>query len=94
MWKKIPWGIIAGVCAILFFFATLAVVALYVINSGVAAQTNQTATIFATWYQTLIFIVDIIVFLGFGGSFTMYILKVKNKLPDTELPNRDKENTV
>ncbi len=92
MLKKIPWGIIAGVCVMIVFYATVAVVALYIVNSGVAAQTNQTTTIFGTWYQTLIFVVDLFAVLGFCGSLTMFVLKRLGKLPESG--NEAKEGAV
>lgn len=80
--KKIPWGILAGVAAMVVFFATAAVVILFVVLNGVAGQTNGSTTIFGTWYQTLIFVIDIIGILAFSGALTMFILKALGKLPD------------
>ena len=73
--KKLPWGIIAGICAIVVFFATVGVIAAFIILNSIASQTNNSATLFDAWYQTLAFIVDIIAVLGLVGSVVMYILK-------------------
>ena len=80
--KKIPWGILAGVAAMVVFFATAAVVILFVVLNGVAGQTNGSTTIFGTWYQTLIFVIDIIGILAFSGALTIFILKALGKLPE------------
>lgn len=73
--KKIPWGILSGLFGILFFYVTLVVVALYIILGKVAAQTTQAASLFGTWYQTLLFILDILFGVLFLASLVFYILK-------------------
>ena len=77
--KKVPWGIIAGACAIAAFFAIVGTVALHIVFNGIAAQTNETASLFGQWYQVLLFVVDIIAGLGFIGSTVMYFLTAKGK---------------
>ena len=75
--KKIPWGIIAGACAIVVFYATAGVIAAFIILNSIAAQTNNSATLFDAWYQTLAFVVDIVFAVGLIGSLVMYVLKEK-----------------
>ena len=75
--KKLPWGIIMGVCAMLVFFLTVVTIAVYMLLNGVAAQTNDTASFFGEWYQVLMFVFDIVFALGFAGSLTMFILREK-----------------
>ena len=82
--RKLPWGIIMGVCAMLVFFLTVGTVAAYIILNGVAAQTNETASLFGEWYQVLMFVFDIIFVLCFAGSLTMYILKERGRLGEAE----------
>ena len=74
--RKIPWGILAGICAIVVFFATIGTVAAFIVLNSIAGQTNTTATMFDEWWQTLLFVADIVFVLGFAGSLTMYILGV------------------
>lgn len=45
--KKMPWGIIAGICAMSVFFLTAAMIILFFVLDGVAAQTNTTAGLFS-----------------------------------------------
>ena len=72
--KNIPFGIISGSLWIVAFFSVIGSVIAYAINAGIAAQTNRTATIFSTWYQTLLFVVAVISLLGAIVSFVMYCL--------------------
>lgn len=71
--KKFPWGMIAGSCSIAIFYLTAAIILVYVIFSGIAAATNETTTIFATWWQTLMFVVDVICVCAFAFSISMWI---------------------
>ena len=72
--KKIPWGILSGLFGIFSFYLTIAVVALYLILGKVAAQTTQAASLFGTWYQTLLFVLDLVFVLLFLVSLVLYIL--------------------
>lgn len=77
--KKVPWGIIAGACAMVAVFATTAFVGLYIILGGVAAQTNEVLGLFDEWYQSLLFAVAIICFAVMVVSIVMYVLKKLGK---------------
>ena len=70
---RVPFGILAGIFGIFSFYDTIGVVALYIINSKVSAQTSQTATLFDTWYQTSMFILDIVFVIIFLSSLFFYI---------------------
>lgn len=75
--KKFPWGIIAGACAIAVFYATAAIIILFMVGSGVKGQTNETASLFDEWYQTLLFVADLIFFLAMAASSVMSVLTKK-----------------
>lgn len=77
LWKKIPWGIIAGACGILCFYLTAAVIGVNFVFTQVNGQTGQIATIFDTWWQTLIFIFDVLFGIVFVGSIASFIVKKK-----------------
>lgn len=77
--KKLPWGIIAGICAMIVFFTVTGTVAAFIVLNGIAAQTNETATLFDEWWQTALFVADIVFALGLVGSCTMYVLRIKAK---------------
>ncbi len=83
--KKIPWGIIMGVCAMFVFFLTVGVIAVYILLNGIAAQTNEVASFFGEWYQVVMFVFDILFFLGFVGSVVLYVLRETGKLDKEEV---------
>ncbi len=78
--KKLPWGIIAGICAIIAFFAIAGTVAAFIILNSIAGQTHTEASLFGEWYQILLFAIDIIALLGLVGSVIMYVLRRKVNL--------------
>lgn len=77
--KKLPWGIFAGICAMLLFFMTGGFVGIYVVFSAIAAQTNSAFSPFENWYQVLMFIVDILALVGFVFSLVMYIRRKREE---------------
>ena len=76
---RIPFGILAGISGILLFYDTIGIVTLYIIFGRVSAQTAQTATIFDSWYQILMFIFDIIFLIIFGIFLFFFIKNKKDK---------------
>ena len=77
--KKMRWGIVAGVAAIIVVFATVAFIALGIILGGVAAQTNEVAGMFDEWYQVLLFVVDVVCGVIMIGSIVLFVLKKLGK---------------
>lgn len=78
--KKLPWGIIAGICAMVVFFATVGTIAAFIILNSIAGQTHTEASLFGEWYQIVLFAVDILAALGLAGSFAMFVLRQKENL--------------
>lgn len=79
--NKIPWGIVASAAGILCFYLTVAVFGVNFIFTQVNGQTGQAATIFDTWWQTMIFVFDIVCIVVFAGSLALFIrkkIKAKN----------------
>lgn len=72
--KKVPWGIIAGICAIIAFFAVVGTVAAFLVLDGIAGATNMSATLFDEWYQTILFVMSILSVLGLIASVVMWVL--------------------
>lgn len=58
--KKTPWGILAGAFMIATFYLTIGIIISYFILGAIADATSINATIFDTWWQTLLFVADII----------------------------------
>ena len=72
--KKIHWGIFIGVFAIITFYATFAIIFAYLLLNAIEAETSGYATLFDNWWQTLLFVVDVISVIGLLASITMKIL--------------------
>lgn len=72
---RVPWGIVASVSGIFCFYLTVAVFGVNFIFTQVNGQTGQAATIFDTWWQTMIFVLDIVFAVVFIGALTLFILK-------------------
>ena len=68
--KKMPWGIVAGVAAIIVVFATVAFIALGIILGGVAGQSSEVAGMF---------VVDIVCGVIMIGSIVLFVLKKLGK---------------
>lgn len=75
LWEKIPWGIVAGLCGVIVFYTITATVVVQNILGIIAGATTEGAGLFGTWYQTLLFVCDIVFGLIFLGSLAMYILR-------------------
>lgn len=71
-----PYGIIAGACAIVVFFATVGIIVAYFVLGGIAGATGATVTIFDNWWQVLLFVADIIFFVGFIASLALFVIRV------------------
>lgn len=87
--RKLPWGIIAGICAIVVFFTTAGTIAAFIILNAVAAQTSETVSLFQEWWQTALFVVSILSAIGFIGSLTLYILKTYGKKQGGEMNEKE-----
>ena len=79
MKKRIPWGIFAGIFAMVVFFATVIIIIAFVALNYEAYQTGNSITIFENWYQVVLFVVDVIAVLGLVGSLVMYGKRTKDE---------------
>ena len=85
MIQKIPFSILAGVCAMLSFFGIAGFIAANIYLNGVAAQTSETVSMFANWWQTLLFVLDIVFVIGLiATSVFAVIQRVKYPKVDDE----------
>ena len=60
MVKKFPWGVFAWIFAEITFFLTLGVAVAYVILNAIAGATSGGITLFTNWWQTLLFVADVL----------------------------------
>ena len=74
---KTKWNIVTGVSAMLVFFLTLAIVLVRIIMGAIAAQTHEAFTLFTNWWQTLMFVADVIIFVILVFSVVMLVLRHK-----------------
>ncbi|MBQ6730535.1 MAG: glycoside hydrolase family 3 C-terminal domain-containing protein [Bacilli bacterium] len=65
----------------LFFYLTVGFIAAGIILNAVAGQTNNTASVFGSWWQVLIFVADIVVFLGIG-VVSFFLIRISRKDKD------------
>ena len=82
--KKIPWGVLFWVCAEIAFFLTLAVVVAFIILNAIAGATSGGVTLFTNWWQTVLFIADVLIVACLVFCAVMYFTKGKNKTEEVE----------
>lgn len=72
---KIPWGIIAAAGMMFCSFATVAVVVLYRVDIALTIEGSEGVSVFATWYQTLLLVSDILIFSAAVAAIVFYFIK-------------------
>ena len=73
--KKKNYKTLAGALAIVVFYLTAAIVISYVILEAMARATNTHATLFDSWWQTLLFVADVLGAAGIVFCIVMLVLK-------------------
>lgn len=81
--KKFPFAILAGVCAMLAFFGIAGFVGANIYLNGVGAQTGETVSMFANWWQTLLFVFDIVFVAGLITT-TVFAIIQRVKYPKVD----------
>lgn len=61
---KVPFGALAGFCGVFAFYLTAAVIAAFQVLDRIEAETNNHATLFGNWWQTLLFVLDMVFIAG------------------------------
>lgn len=80
--KKLPWGLIAGICGVIAFYTIAGTIAADYVLSAIAGATSDGASIFGTWYQRLLFACDIVFGLAFLGALALWIVKLVTRSKD------------
>ena len=75
--NKLPWGVFAGIIAMLWSFITIAIVAVFVVSGMMYAAVDSDDGLRESWWLILLYIGEVITILGFGVSFFFYIRKEK-----------------
>ncbi len=73
--KKAPWHIFAWLCGEIVFFLTAAIIAVYLILNAIAGATSGSITLFTNWYQTLLFVADIVFIVATVGFAFLHFKK-------------------
>ncbi len=71
---KVPYGALAGVCGVLAFYLTAAVVASFQVLDRIEAETNNHASLFGNWWQTLLFVADILFACGMIAFIVLAVI--------------------
>ena len=86
MMKKIPWGVIAGVCLVFVIYLTAGIIAGWVILDRIEAETMGNASLFQEGWQIALFVADVIVAAVMAGSLAMFI---RNKVAGRGLGKKE-----
>lgn len=84
--KKIPWGIIAGICGVIVIYTIAGTIAAFYIMNAITSIVEGAAGLFGTWWQSLLFVCDIIFGVLFLAALVMFILTKATKLFNKEDP--------
>ena len=84
--KKIPWGVIAGVCLVFVIYLTAGIIAGWVILDRIEAETMGNASLFQEGWQIALFVADVIVAAVMAGSLAMFI---RNKVAGRGLGKKE-----
>ncbi len=74
LFKKIPWGIIAGICGVLAFYTLAGTIGALIAMNAITSIVEGAAGLFGTWWQTLLFSCAVIFSILFLCSLVMFIL--------------------
>lgn len=80
MAKKFRWGILGGAFCILVFYLTAGFIVAWMILDRIAAQTSYSASPFGTWWQMLIFVLDLVFALCAAGCFVAMAITRKKMM--------------
>lgn len=71
--KKFPWGILAGVSAMLWSFVTVAIVAVFVISGMMYSVAGGDDGLRESWWLVICYVLEAVSVIGFGVSLFFYI---------------------
>ncbi len=74
--KKLPWKLFAWICVEVAFFLTFGIVVAFLILNGIAGATSGGITLFTNWWQTLLFVADI---LFVGSAVACFVMHFRTK---------------
>lgn len=81
--KKKPYYLFAWLLAEAVFFLTIAIVVLFIVLNSIAGATSGSITLFTNWYQTLLFVIDVLCVVGIA-VFVFLSIRQNKKLKKGE----------
>lgn len=69
---KFPWGIIAGICAMIWSFTLIALVAIYVVSGMMYVEVSTDDGLRESWFMAPIFITQVITGIGCAVSLVLH----------------------
>ena len=78
--NKLPWGVFAGIIAMLWSFITIAIIAVFVVSSMMIAEVGADDGLSQSWWLILLYIGEAVTIIGFGVSLFFYIQKEKQRI--------------
>ena len=78
--NKLPWGVFAGLSAMLWSFITIGIVAVFVVSSMMMKEVGQDDGLSQSWWLILLYIGEAITIIGFGVSLFFYTQKEKQRI--------------
>ncbi len=69
--RRFPWGILAGIFAIIWSFAFIAIVAVFVISSMMYAQSGGDDGLRESWWIVPLIVTEIVSAIGCGVSLIL-----------------------
>lgn len=73
--KNFPWGIIAGIFAILWSFITIAIITVFVVSGIMIADVGGDDGLRESWWLIPLYVGEAVTLLGFAASIIFYIRK-------------------
>ena len=74
---KLPWGIFAGSCAILWTFITVAIITVFVVSASMYAAVDSDDGLRESWWLIPLYVGEAVTVIGFAISFFFYVKREK-----------------
>lgn len=76
--NKVPWGIIAGVCAMILSFVIFAIITVFVVSGMMYSVAGGDDGLRESWWLVLLYVTAAVSFIGFGGGLFFYLRERRN----------------
>ena len=73
--RRFPWGIIAGIFAMIWSLTLIAVIAVFVVSSLMYAESGGDDGLRDSWWLTPLIITEIVSGIGFAGGLILHRIR-------------------